>query len=152
MNIMCVLKDHEPEAQQVWNRGYHFSRCRRCGCDMIRSDLAWELVPKGHRVVWKNGYHSHSVAAEYSCNLPVLCRSAQTGTRAALYGGWHRQLLLLAGGGGQEIGTQDMALEDPEEEREHYSYLLAAAALAGAGLQLLMRYRTSRSYGRRLGI
>lgn len=38
----------------IWNAGYWFSRCGRCGCDLIRRGGGrWRVPPKGLRVVWK---------------------------------------------------------------------------------------------------
>lgn len=51
--MICRLGFHKAAAGAVWNQGYYFSRCERCGCGMIRGSGAWSAVPKGHRIVWR---------------------------------------------------------------------------------------------------
>jgi hypothetical protein len=128
MSMLCRLGGHEAAAGEVWNAGYYFSRCRRCGRDMIRAGADWQVVPEGHRVVWKNGWHRHSVEAGYRSNLPALPAN-QSAFRA-----WERSISEVAGPG---IGQA----AEPEREEQPYPYLLALAAIAGGGLQMLMRER-----------
>jgi hypothetical protein len=139
MNLSCLIQGHSPAAEEVWNRGYSFTRCARCDCDLIRSDADWETVPSGHRVVWKSGAHRHSRPAGYARNLPVLHR--QAGVPALWQGGWFRHLLLLSGGGAAAAPAEALT-----EERApgSYPYLIALAAIAGAGLQLLFAGRPRR--------
>jgi uncharacterized C2H2 Zn-finger protein len=35
------------------NRGQCFTRCSRCGADLVRRKGFWGPVPKGFRIVWK---------------------------------------------------------------------------------------------------
>ena len=35
------------------NRGQCFTRCTRCGADLVRREGFWGPVPKGFRIVWK---------------------------------------------------------------------------------------------------
>lgn len=51
--LLCRLGRHAPEPDGLWNAGYCFTRCRRCGRDMVRSAFGEWHVPKGHRVVWR---------------------------------------------------------------------------------------------------
>ncbi len=38
----------------IWNAGYWFSSCKRCGCVLVRRGGGrWRVPPKGYRVVWK---------------------------------------------------------------------------------------------------
>ncbi len=145
MSILCFIQGHSPSEEQIWNRGYSFSKCRRCRCDMIRSDADWEVVPRGHRVVWKGGLHEHSRPAGYTRNLPILYRDAvRSGVPAHWHGGgWYKQLLALAGGGAAErlpgpAPSGAVALENPDQGDKPFPYLIALAAVAGAGLQLLL--------------
>lgn len=143
MSILCFIQGHEPSDEQVWNRGYSFARCRRCSCDMIRSDADWEAVPRGHRVVWKAGPHEHSRPAGYVRNLPVLYRDVRGGVPAWWSGGWYRQVLALAGGGTAEsIAAPAVAADDAEREPGQIPVLIALAAVAGAGLQLILANRS----------
>jgi hypothetical protein len=53
MSLLCSLGWHSPGALARWNDGYYFTRCSRCGCDLVRPiDGNWR-VPKGYRVVWR---------------------------------------------------------------------------------------------------
>ena len=45
---------HRVAPARIWNDGRHWSRCTRCGCDLIRAGAyQWNTVPRGFRVVWK---------------------------------------------------------------------------------------------------
>lgn len=142
MSLSCFIQGHFASEEQVWNRGYSFAKCRRCGCDMIRSDGGWDIVPRGHRVVWKSGPGEHSRPAGYARNLPMLYRDVRSGVPAPWFGGWYKHVLALAGGGTAErLCAPAAALEVPEGESRQYPYFLAFAAIAGAGLQLLLANR-----------
>ena len=71
MNILCTLHAHRPGYREVWNEGYFFSSCERCGRDLIRTDSEWRAIPRGHRVVWRNGPYRHSLASGFRRNLPA---------------------------------------------------------------------------------
>jgi hypothetical protein len=149
MSLLCFVQGHSPSEEQVWNRGYSFSKCRRCSCDLIRSDADWEIVPRGLRVVWKQGPYEHSRPAGYVRNLPVLYRDVRGGLPAPWFGGWYRHVLALAGGGAAEglsatASAAAIALDDPERDPRQYPYALALAAVVGAGLQLLLSSRSRR--------
>jgi hypothetical protein len=56
MSLFCQLLNHTPVSDTQINQGFAFSRCRRCGRDMIRSvegrpATEWKTVPSGFRVV-----------------------------------------------------------------------------------------------------
>ena len=145
MSMLCFIQGHSPSEEQVWNRGYSFSKCRRCQCDLIRSDGDWDIVPRGHRVVWRSGPHAHARPAGYVRNLPMLYRDVRGGVPAPWLGGWYRQVLALAGGGTAEsLSPPALARDDPEREPKQYPYLLALVAVAGAGLQLVLTSRSRR--------
>lgn len=144
MSLLCMFQGHAPSDEQIWNRGYSFSRCRRCRCDMIRSDAEWIVVPRGHRVVWKSGLHEHSRPAGYARNLPILYRdSIRGGVPAPWLGGWLRQVRALAERGTPASASPAaaIALENPDREASPFPYLVALAAIAGAGLQILLAER-----------
>ena len=50
--LLCLLMRHRPVEKQVWNDGFYFSRCSRCGCEILRRGARWRPVPAGYRVVW----------------------------------------------------------------------------------------------------
>lgn len=150
MSLLCFIQGHSPSEEQIWNRGYSFSKCRRCRCDMIRSDADWQIVPRGHKVVWKGGLHQHSRPAGYTRNLPILYRDAiRSGVPAEWQeGGWFSRLRALAGLGSAEQRSAPaaaaVAIRDPEQEAKPFPYLIALAAVAGASLQLLLAERNRR--------
>jgi hypothetical protein len=140
MSILCAFSGHEAGRAETYNSGYWFSRCRRCGCDMIRSGAEWSTVPPGHRVVWKEGRHSHSLEPDYTPVLPTLHREANLPATRPPFTSWSRQMARLAGR--KEPAPEAAAEAAAENERQEESYpgLLVLAALVGAGLQLLFGY------------
>lgn len=54
MKIMCRVRGHEASPNEVCNGGECFSRCVRCGEELIKSGDAWRPLPSGFRVVWKD--------------------------------------------------------------------------------------------------
>jgi len=151
MSVLCFIQGHSPSEEQIWNRGFSFSKCRRCRCDMVRSAADWQVVPRGHKVVWKAGLHEHSRRAGSSRNLPILYRDAvRRGLPDSWRGGWYRQVLALAGGGVAQrsaapaAAATAIALDDPESDGKPFPYAIALAAIAGAGLQLLFAERIRR--------
>ena len=77
MSILCRLGWHEADRNEVYNSGYYFGSCARCRRDMIRFGGAWQLVPAGHRVVWRTGRNYHSIEPDYGRYLPVLVAEAR---------------------------------------------------------------------------
>ena len=53
MHILCSIGMHRAAPATVWNAGFYFSACARCGREMVRRDRNWRRVPKGYRVVWR---------------------------------------------------------------------------------------------------
>jgi hypothetical protein len=54
MHWLCSIAMHKALPSNVWNNGYFFSRCHRCGRDMIRPpNGSWKRLPRGMAVVWK---------------------------------------------------------------------------------------------------
>jgi hypothetical protein len=58
MARLCSLLTHAASPHMVRNQGFDFSKCRRCGRDMIRSveprATKWRVVPAGFRIIWRN--------------------------------------------------------------------------------------------------
>jgi CheY-like chemotaxis protein len=67
-NIICAIGGHAPGPEPIRNRGIDFTRCRRCGSDLVRKRGAWQAVPKGYRVVWRP---RNDVAADAGGQPPV---------------------------------------------------------------------------------
>jgi hypothetical protein len=129
MSILCALGGHEAGQGEVYNSGYWFSRCRRCERDMICAGGSWDTVPRGHRVVWRSGRGSHSLATDYAHVLPILHPAANLPMVRPSHASWSRQLTAssrpLAPG-------RARAVEPPEAEEPGYALLAMAALLAGA--------------------
>ena len=146
MSILCALGGHEAAGNETYNSGYYFSCCRRCGADMIRSGPAWQDVPSGHKVVWKPGRHNHSLEPDYSPVLPALHGQANLPARRSSFGSWGRQLVQVAipGAARSNCAGARTAVTEEEPQEQQFPYLLALAAVLGAGLQLAMGLRSVR--------
>ena len=146
MSLLCALGGHEAADTETYNGGYYFSRCRRCRCDMIRSGAVWKEVPRGHKVVWKGGCHSHSMEPDYAPVLPAVHREANLPATKAPFASWGRQLVQVAMPALARTNQGGARAAMTEEEREERSYpsLLAFVAVVGAGLQLVLSVRGMR--------
>lgn len=51
-SLLCDLGRHKAGSLAHWNDGYYFSKCRRCGRDLVRTAFGRWTVPRGYRVVW----------------------------------------------------------------------------------------------------
>jgi hypothetical protein len=142
MSILCALGGHEAGADEIYNGGYYFARCRRCERDMIRSGAAWRMVPEGHRVVWRSGRHHHSVEPSYAGVLPVLHREANLPAVRPAFESWSRDIVQLRR---PPAAAPSSAAAAIEKEEPHYPRLLVFAALIGAGLQLIFSLSSGRS-------
>lgn len=54
MAILCALGLHRPGKDEVWNQGWYFTQCERCGADLVRTGSSRWRVPEGRKVVWKS--------------------------------------------------------------------------------------------------
>lgn len=145
MSLLCALGGHEAGAGEVYNGGYYFARCRRCRSDMIRSGAAWQMVPGGHRVVWRSGRHQHSVEPSFAGVLPVLHREANLPAVRPRFASWSRDIVRLRRPPAATAAASAAAVLEKEEP--HYPGLLVIAALIGAGLQLIFSLGSGRSLG-----
>jgi hypothetical protein len=138
MSILCTLGGHEAGAGEVYNGGYYFARCRRCRRDMIRCGAAWQIVPNGHRVVWKGGCHQHSLEPDLAGALPVLHRDANLPAVRPPFASWSRDLVR------GKVRPSPAKAAVVEREEPQYPRLLVIAALVGAGLQLIFSLGSGR--------
>jgi hypothetical protein len=56
MSLLCRIGLHAAaDESAIWNSGHFFSRCARCGRDLVRrhSGRRWHAPPRGMRVVWR---------------------------------------------------------------------------------------------------
>ncbi|HEY0411996.1 MAG TPA: hypothetical protein VGD66_02495 [Allosphingosinicella sp.] len=136
MSILCALGGHEAGAGEVYNCGYWFSRCRRCGRDMIRAGGTWEIVPRGHRVVWRTGRGHHSIPTDFAHALPVLHPAANLPMVRPRFASWSRQMVASRQAAPAPAGAAE-AVEAAEAE-PYYPPLLVLAAIVGTSLQWLL--------------
>jgi hypothetical protein len=142
-SLQCAVAGHAPDSNPVYNSGYYFVACRRCGLTLIRCASGnWRNVPSGHRVVWKSGRHSHSLEADYSGVLPIVQETASLPALRSPYVSWSRALIRFKPGGARRAA----AAAPIEEETDDYRYpgLLLAAVLFGAGLKMLLGFTSTR--------
>ena len=152
MSLLCALGGHEAEPDEVYNGGYYFARCRRCRRDMIRCGAAWQMVPGGHRVVWRSGRHQHSLEPDLSGALPVLHREANLPAVRPPFSSWSRDMIRLGRRGRpapsssscSSSSSSSSAAAAVEREEPQYPALLVLAALVGAGLQLIFSLGSGR--------
>jgi hypothetical protein len=142
MSLLCALGGHEAGADEVYNGGYYFARCRRCELDMIRSGGAWQMVPSGHQVVWRGGRHQHSVEPSFAGVLPILHREANLPAVRPPFASWSRDIVRLRRPPAATAAASAAAVLEKEEP--HYPALLVIAALVGAGLQLIFNLGSGR--------
>lgn len=143
MNLQCAVAGHRPDRNPVYNSGYFFVACRRCGHTLIRCASGdWRNVPAGHRVVWKSGRHSHSLEADYSGVLPIMQEAASLPALRSPYVSWSRALIRRkpSGDGRAAVAT---AIEEDSDDYRHPGLLLAAVLL-GAGLKMLLGFASTR--------
>lgn len=142
MSLLCALGGHEAGPGEIYNGGYYFARCRRCERDMIRCGAAWQMVPGGHRVVWRSGRGQHSLEPDLSGALPVLHREANLPAVRPRFASWSRDMVRLR----RSAPASAAAAAVPAVEREEPQYprLLVLAALVGAGLQLIFSLGSGR--------
>ena len=140
MSIICALGGHEAGPNETYNSGYWFGQCRRCGRDMIRCGASWQIIPPGHRVVWRSGAHRHALEPDYAPVLPALHKDANLPAVRPSFASWSRQLMRRAGPpiGGGAAGVAAAGADEVEEKP--LPGLLIVAAFIGAGLQLLFGF------------
>lgn len=91
MSNRCTAGKHDAALNAIRNQGFEFSRCRRCGRDLIRSNAKWTTVPAGFRVVWRRHAPTPGEnAAQLLLNLPAAGRAL------ALHAGRQRPASRLA--------------------------------------------------------
>jgi hypothetical protein len=145
MSLLCALGGHEAGPDEVYNGGYYFARCRRCRSDMIRCGAAWQMIPAGHRVVWRSGRGRHSLEPDLSAVLPVLHREANLPAVRPPFASWSRDMVRLRRPArAKKASAPAAAAAAVEREEPQYPPLLVLAALVGAGLQLIFSLGSGR--------
>ena len=132
MKLICAIADHRAGDDQRYNSGYFFGRCGRCGRDLIRTGRqGWRGVPRGHAVVWKDGRHSHSLAADFEGLLPDLHPEENLPAPRPRFSSWSRAMV------GRAVRRRAAAIEPAAERNEEYPRLMVLAVIFGTGIQLL---------------
>ena len=142
MSVRCAIGGHRAAPRQVYNSGFYFSACRRCGRDLVRPPHGlWQTAPAGHRIVWKAGRHFHSVEADYADVLPVVVQRLALPAPPSPFASWRRDLVRL----GRGARVPAMAAAAREESGEPpFPRLLLMAVMVGAGLKVLLSLGTAR--------
>lgn len=136
MNLLCLAAGHRGLDRETYNSGYFFARCARCNGDLIRDGRAWKVVPRGHRVVWRAGRHSHSVEPDYAHSLPVVAASEEPAARPSVRRRARRGALVPVGA---PRGVGDRVQDEQEPALPGLLFLVAAAVGAAGALSLLSR-------------
>ena len=142
MSIRCRIGGHRAAPRQVYNSGFYFSACARCGRDLVRAPRGeWQAPPAGHRVTWKPGRHMHSIEADYADVLPVPVQDVALPARPNPFLSWCRD---LARPRRRKAAAAVAAAAAQEIVELRYPRLLIMAVMVGAGLRLLFGAGASR--------
>lgn len=76
--LLCEFGWHQAMPSKRWNGRYCFSRCARCGVDMVSTPSGKWRVPKGYRIVWKPK-PKPAKAASWESERPVPSRRTWDG-------------------------------------------------------------------------
>ena len=141
MKLLCALGGHEAGEHATYFGGCYFSHCRRCGSSMIRSGASWRAASGGRNMAPKGGSYPLSEAPIRLPAVPAHRRSNRPAADLLPRGAERRG---QAPASAQSRRTNAAAVPMPRE-RYQPRYLLALAALLGAGLQLALSLRDLRS-------
>lgn len=75
VSLRCGLGWHAPDPVARWNDGYYFTRCRRCGGDLVRTAYGRWRTPRGCRVVWRSSRPEGTSTAELVRSPPPAPRA-----------------------------------------------------------------------------
>ena len=144
MSVWCTCFGHKAGDIEVYNSGYWFSACARCGEALLRAPREdWRIAPRGHRIVWKSGRHCHSVEADYADVLPVPVASPTLPALPGRFAAWRRDLVPFAHRARFCLPAgAAAAAEDATDFR--CPRLLLAAVMLGAGLKMLLTFGAAR--------
>lgn len=129
--LLCELGWHRPRPLARWNNGYYFTKCSRCGCDLVRTTYGGWQEPQGFRVVWQAHAPANSNAAAglvrereereeaASSELPIqeVLRHLQSGDAEAV-GEDHTEEVLPAEADEEPAPPTDDYSEEPIENAE----------------------------------
>ena len=140
MKLSCAIGGHGARGGEVYNSGYYFSECRRCGTTLIRAAKGdWSPVPMGHRVVWGPGPRSHSLEADYAGVLPIAqLDEASLPALRSPFVSWSRSLTRLRGPAAATANGATPAGAREESGDYDYPRLLLLGLVLGAGLRMLL--------------
>jgi hypothetical protein len=143
MSVRCAIGGHRPAPRQIYNSGYYFSACARCGRGLVRPPRGiWQTAPSGHRIVWKSGRHCHSIEADYADVLPIVVPRLALPAPLSPFASWRRDLMRLSRRAGWPVRGAARAIEESGEPR--YPRLLLMAVMVGAGVRMLLSLGAAR--------
>jgi hypothetical protein len=96
MKLHCLTGSHSSDLHLVSNQGFHFSRCKSCGEDLIRSGARWKSVPAGFRIVWKPTQGAMSARVATAANVPMVIAQAAERLRVPTRAWLDRPAFMLA--------------------------------------------------------
>lgn len=114
VSLRCALGWHAPEPTPRWNDGYYFSRCRRCGCDLVRTAFDNWQIPRGYRVVWSRTRPEGVGTAELEELPPAAATDPATGEPVPDFE--------EAPGTPEEESAADFTMDEPAEAFEEPSF------------------------------
>jgi len=137
MSVRCTITGHKPAARQIYNSGYYFSACARCGRGLVRAPRGiWQTAPSGHRIVWKTGRRFHSIEADYADVLPVVVPRLALPAPPSPFASWRRDLVRLGRRASLPARNAARAIDESGEPR--FPRVLLMAVMVGAGLRMLL--------------
>ena len=143
MSMSCRLLGHKAVPDEIYNSGFYFSGCARCGEALVRAARSdWRTAPRGHRIVWKAGRHSHSIEADYADVLPVPIASASLPALPGPFASWRRDLVRFTPRVATRLSAAPAAADEVGDFR--YPRLLLMGVMFGAGLKMLLTLGAAR--------
>ena len=141
MSMLCRLLGHKAVPDEIYNSGFYFSGCARCRNALVRAARTdWQTAPRGHRIVWKGGRHSHSIEADYADVLPVPVPSPRLPALPGPFAALRRDLVRLA-----PRAATPLPAAAPEEVGDfRCPRLLLMTVMLGVGLKMLLTLGATR--------
>lgn len=69
MSIACLAGNHSVYPRAIPNQGFEFTRCTRCGRDLLRAGRGWRDAPPGFRIVWRGGTRRGAESGQLAFDL-----------------------------------------------------------------------------------
>ena len=135
MRLLCSLGLHVPKGSVRWNHGYYFTKCARCGRDLVRTAHGRWHVPQGQRVVWQAGRNVANAATAVEPPLYALA-----GAGSAIGRSTAETVYLSAEPIWQEAGGVLLLVPSPGAQSEADIEILENQLGAMLGLKVRIRH------------